>query len=94
MLCVLSLSQPSPSLDDVAEEGWQQSQQRCRQAPLQLSVGWWDPVLGCRTGEGGGGTLFQSLPWAVLALQHQSSSLQPPKCCCTGPSGDLYVLLV
>lgn len=94
MLCRLSLSQPSPSRDDAAEEGRQQSQQQCRQGALQPSVGWWDPVLGCRTGEGGGGTPSQSLPWAVLVLQHRSSPLQPPKRCCMRPSGDLHVLLV
>ena len=53
VLCGLSLSQPSPSLDDVAEEGWWQSEQGCRQGPLQSSLGWWDLVLGCRSGEGG-----------------------------------------
>lgn len=34
----------------------------------------------------GGWTPPQSLPWAVLVLQHSSSPLQPPKRCCMGTS--------
>lgn len=82
------LAQPVPAKAQPGRWGRGQSAAEPVAAQAQSPPAvWWDPVLCCRTGEDGGGTPSQSLLWAP---QHLSSPLQPPKCCCKGPSGDLH----